>query len=688
MIERGRPEPLGACADTDGVNFAIYSERAEAVELCVFNVDGVETARYHLRQTSGGVWCVYIPGCRPGQHYGYRVHGTYSPAQGMWFNPNKLLLDPYARELSAPLAWSKSLYGFNGDNPCDDRQMSLGDSAPTMPKAIVRAPVGPAKLPNTRRPWQELIIYETNVRGFTMRHPSLTVKDRGTFRGLSNGCILDYLSALGITTIELMPVHAFVDEKFLIDRGLRNFWGYNTLGFFAPETRYLGGGDVAEFRAMVDAIHARGIEVILDVVYNHTAEGDQYGPTLSFRGIDNLTYYRTLPDDPTVYVNDTGCGNTLNIDHPQVQALVLDSLRYWHRDMGVDGFRFDLAPILGRSENGFTSQHAFFQRLDADAELRGARLIAEPWDVGPGGYQLGQFPVPWAEWNDSYRDTVRRFWLHDAHQTTEFAQRVHGSADVFEYSGRGPGNSVNYITSHDGYTLHDVVTFENRHNWPNGEDNLDGHAHNYSRNHGVEGPCNDPVINTIRRQQRLNMLATLLLSHGTPMLLAGDEFGNTQIGNNNAYAQDNDTGWLDWSGLEKDRPFCDSVRELIRLRRSIPLLGQPKYLHGEQTTSNGWRNIEWLSPPGDRLTAEDWQVARSISMMLVDTRTDVFPPVQTRAVGILFNAADFPVEFTLPTIEPGRRWCRVFSSTLTAGFAAMPPPWQVEAQSIVCFALE
>jgi isoamylase len=688
MIERGRPEPLGACADIDGVNFAIYSERAEAVELCLYNLDGLQTASYQLECSTGSVWCVYVPGCRPGQHYGYRVHGPYSPAQGLRFNANKLLLDPYARELSSPLVWSQTLLGFNGHHTGGDREMNLSDSAAEMPKAIVHDEVSPAKPADTRRPWEQSIIYEANVRGFTMRHPELSAEDRGTFRGLSNGCILDYLSALGITTIELMPVQAFVDEKFLVDRGLRNFWGYNTLGFFAPETRYLGGGEVAEFRTMVDAIHARGIEVILDVVYNHTAEGGSHGPTLSFRGIDNLTYYRTLPDDPSVYINDTGCGNTLNIDHPQVQTLVLDSLRYWHRDMGVDGFRFDLAPILGRSESGFTPQHGFFRRLDTDPGLERARLIAEPWDIGPGGYQLGQFPSRWAEWNDRYRDTVRRFWRGDASQTHNFARRVHGSADVFEAGGRGPGKSVNFIASHDGYTLHDVVSFENRHNHPNGEGNRDGHAHNYSRNYGAEGPSTDPAIEAIRRRQRLNLLATLLLSQGTPMLLAGDEFGNSQLGNNNAYAQDNDTSWLDWSGLEKDRSFSDCVRELIRLRREISLLRQPQYLHGGEITRNGWRNIEWLAPCGEKLLAEDWDATRTISMMLVDTRTDDGAAVQTKAIAILFNASDSRVEFTLPDIEPDCQWRPVFSSHETIRLEKFRSSWPVEAKSIVCLALE
>jgi glycogen operon protein len=484
-----------------------------------------------------------------------------------------------------------------------------------------------------------------------------------------------------------MPVHTMLDEEFLVDKGLRNLWGYNSIQFFTPEGRLAENDPVAEFREMVDAIHDAGIEVILDVVYNHTAEGGADGPTLSFRGIDNLAYYRTEPGRPGHYINDTGCGNTINTDHIRAQNLVLDSLRYWHKSMGVDGFRFDLATVLGRTAEGFSKPHSLLNRIGSDPELEGAKLIAEPWDPGPGGYQLGRFPNEWAEWNDRYRDSVRRFWRGDADQDAEFARRIHGSADLFEAGGRNPASSINYVACHDGFTLADAVSYEKRHNLANGENNRDGQRHNYSANYGVEGPSDDSGINRIRRQQRLNMLATLLFSQGTPMILGGDEFGNSQAGNNNAYAQDNETGWIDWSGLEEDPGFTESVRTLLHLRREIPLLRQARYVHGRIPTDRGWCSIDWLHPDGRRMRSEDWNSSRQLALVFSirsDQKDD--SPVND-AVAILFNASDQPIDFMLPGGLPDDMALK-FSSALQNDERAENRCWSVAARSLLLLASE
>jgi len=663
VIRPGTSQTLGANWDGAGVNFALYSESASAVELCLFDGAGETEGRFFLPACDEGVWHGYLPGCKPGQQYGYRVQGNYDPAAGLRFNSNKLLIDPYAKQLSGQLTWSKAVFGFDTDDGHKDDQVpSTLDSAAFVPKAVVQGSGEQVPRPAPPIPWQDTIIYEVNVRGYTMLHPAVPAADRGRFRGLSNAHLLDYLKALGITSIELMPVHAFVDEDFLTERGLHNYWGYNSLSFFAPETRYLSGTDIDEFRSMVNAIHDAGLEVILDVVYNHTAEGDRLGPTLSFRGIDNLTYYRTPADSPGDYVNDTACGNTLNIDHPRVQALVCDSLCYWSRDMGVDGFRFDLCSILGRTTNGFDPQHAFFERIGNEPMLRDVKLIAEPWDLGPGGYQLGNFPSRWSEWNDQYRDAVRRFWRGDDSQTSEFARRLHGSADIFEQRGRSPRASVNYITSHDGLTLLDLVCYEQRHNENNGEDNRDGHHHNFGCNYGVEGVTSDEKINQLRRRQRLNMLASLLLSQGTPMLLGGDEFGNSQHGNNNAYAQDNEIGWIDWSGLELDPDFQVAVRQLIWLRRNNDLLKRDVYRHGLGKNSAGHPDIEWLTPDGGHLSEQQWLHDRALILLLTETNEDPGADDHPLAVAILINAALGSVDFRLPKIVAHGEWLCAFSS--------------------------
>jgi glycogen operon protein len=685
--DRGRAPALGATLEKSGAAFAVCSDRAERIELCFFDPQQNEVAKLELPGRDGDVFHGFVPSCPAGQSYGYRVHGPYQPGQGLRFNPAKLLLDPYAREISHDNIHSDTMLAYADGNPDADEAISHTDSGPFAPKSIVTAAATPSASLAARRVWAETVIYEANVRGLTMQHPDLTESERGTFRGLCNGQILRHLRALGITAIELLPVHAFFDEAFLTARGLRNFWGYNSIGFFAPHPRYATARDSGfsastEFQLMVDALHDHSIEVILDVVYNHTAEGNRFGPTLSFRGIDNLGYYRVAADAPGRYINDTGCGNTLNADSPMVQKLVIDSLSYWAGDLGVDGFRFDLAPILGRRGDGFQADHPLLQGIVNAPALAGRRLIAEPWDVGPGGYQLGRFPAPFAEWNDKYRDAARKFWCGDGGQSAEFARRLHGSADIFEATGRGPSASINFITSHDGFTLRDLVSYETRHNEANGEENRDGHKHNYSRNHGVEGETDDPAILAVRRRQRLNLLATLLLSQGTPMLLAGDELGNGQLGNNNAYAQDNPLGWVDWSGLEDDPAFITSVAQLIELRQRIPLLRQPFYVHGETRNRDEQRNIEWLGPGGQFLDDGEWSRLRSLTLMLVDPS----PPneISVDAVAVLMNADEAASNFRLPVATGRRSWRCVFSTSEREPVSGRGP-WQIEPYSIAVF---
>jgi len=644
MIEAGSPTPLGSTADTEGTNFAIFSSVACGIELCLFDTNGNATQSHQLHKGVDDIWHGYLPGCGHGQLYGYRVHGPFEPESGLRCNPANLLIDPYTRGIQGELVRNDAVHDNNAH-----------DSAAFVPKSMVIADSPATGFNRPRTPWSETIFYEANVRGYTMRHPAIKESERGTFNGMRNEEVLAYLKALGITSLELMPVHDFVDEYHLVTNGLRNFWGYNTLAFFAPSQRYAIANPIAEFRNMVRDIHDAGLEVILDVVYNHTAESDGRGPSLSFRGLDNLAYYRTEPDRPDVYVNDTGCGNTLNTDHPRVQQLILDSLRYWHRNMGVDGFRFDLAPVLGRHEHGFSPNHQLLEAISSDAQLLDAKLIAEPWDPGPGGYQLGQFPQRWAEWNDLYRDDVRRFWRSDDDSSGGLARRLHGSSEIFEHNGRLPFTSVNFIASHDGFTLADVVSYEKKHNEANGEESRDGHSHNYSCNYGVEGPSEDQTIVELRRRQRLNMMATLLLSQGTPMLLAGDEFGHSQQGNNNAYAQDNDVGWLDWSGLEQDPDFALQVRELIQIRKRNPLLRLEEYVPGSLETENGHLEIEWLGSDGEPMTGDGWACARAFCKLISGFGTET-----RSSVAILINGRDARCEFSLPSIGG---WQLAFSTS-------------------------
>jgi glycogen operon protein len=649
-METGSPAPLGATPDCDGVNFAVYSSVAESIELCLFTRHRRPERSFRLPACTDGVWHGYLPGCRPGQRYGYRVHGPWHPDAGLRCNPNKLLLDPYCREISGDFAWHEAVFDYVPG--AGELTMSNLDSAAYVPMSVVCAPLDKALHEKPEVPWSATVVYESNLRGYTMRHPTVPDAQRGTFAGMQNGAILEYLKSLGITSVELLPVQAYIDEHHLAKRGLRNFWGYNTVAFFAPMPRFAVGRARQEFLGMVNAIHDAGLEVILDIAFNHSGESDGSGPTLCFRGLDNQAYYRLEPNTAAAYVNDTGTGNTLNADHPRVQALVLDCLRYWSHEFGVDGFRFDLATILGRHTHGFSPEHPLLAAISTDPQLQGVKLIAEPWDPGPGGYQLGHFPDRWAEWNDKYRDTVRRFWRGDADMNGRFARRLHGSADIFDNRGRAPYVSVNLVTSHDGFTLADLVSYEHRHNEANGEDNRDGHAHNYSCNHGVEGDTGDRAILAERRRHRLNLLASLMLSQGTPMLLAGDEFGNSQGGNNNAYAQDNETGWLDWSGLADDPEFVQRVRELIHLRRARPLLRLPEYVHGETEMGTSSMNIEWLNADGQDMTESDWSGPAPFKVMLAES----VQGNERARVAVLLNNGDKEVSFQLPDGDLTGNW--------------------------------
>ena len=647
MIEPGFADRLGPSPDEDGTNFALYSSVAERVELCLFDAAGRQTACHDLPGCDDGAWHGYLPGCGNGQRYGFRVHGPFDPERGLRCNPSKLLVDPYARRLDGEFRWDDAVFDSNDQ-----------DSAACVPFSVV-TPVGQAaEDPGPRIPWEESIFYECNVRGYTMRHPAVDEADRGKFSGLSNKKVIEYIKALGVTSVELMPVHAFIDEHHLVQQDLRNLWGYNSISFFAPMPRYANGEADVELRDLVRSLHDAGLEVILDVAYNHTGEADGNGPTIGFRGIDNLTYYRTLPDDPATYVNDTGCGNTLNVEHPRVRQIVLDSLVYFSETMGIDGFRFDLATILGRRHHGFSKGHPLLLDISNDDRLADTKLIAEPWDPGPGGYQLGNFPPRWSEWNDIYRDGVRQFWRGDHGKSGVLARRLHGSSDIFEASGRGPLASVNFVTAHDGFTLRDSVSYVNRHNEANGEDNRDGHAHNYSCNYGVEGDSDDADIMRQRRRHSLNLLGTLLMSQGTPMLLAGDEFGNSQQGNNNAYAQDNEIGWLDWSGLDDESRLHALVRQLVRLRRDTPLLRLPQYVHGTLELPDGSVRIDWINQFGDTKQEAEWAHSRAFTKVITHSRHDG----GKSAVAIIVNAHDHKAEMRLSRGEARYPWRVAFCS--------------------------
>ena len=618
------------------------------MELCLFDSSGErEIGRALLPGRDGDVWHGFLPGAEEGCCYGYRVHGPYAPSLGHRFNPHKLLLDPYARELRGQFRWHDSHFGYSqGNESLPDSR----DNAPWMPKGIAIAD-RPAAQHGSGTPWPDTVVYEMHLRGFTMMHPAVPKAERGTVAGLSHDAIIDYLKALGVTAIELLPVHAFIDEHFLYQRGLRNYWGYNTLSFFAPHTPYVGAGGTDAFRSMVNSFHDAGLEVILDVVYNHSCEGNSYGPTLSLRGIDNTSYYRLLPEDPARYINDTGCGNTLSTHHPAVRRLVLDSLRYWAGTMGVDGFRFDLGTVLARCEHGFDPNAALLTQISGDPLLSRCKLIAEPWDLGLGGYRLGGFPGPWAEWNDRSRDCLRRFWRGDQGELPELARRLHGSGDIFEASGRSPWASINFVTSHDGFSLLDLVSYARRHNEANGEGNRDGHSENFSANYGAEGPTDDPDIRAMRSRQQRNLLATLMFCQGAPMIQAGDELGRTQLGNNNAYCQDNASSWIDWDNADKE--LQRFVRGLIALRAREPLLRADLFRHG----SPGWSGqvLQWLAPEGGNMDAASWQDRRRTCVGCLVSQT-TRNKQEAHTLLMLLNAGDAPVDFVLPV--RGADWLR------------------------------
>ena len=659
----GSAYPLGATFDGQGTNFALFSESAERVELCLFDADGTET-RVPLTEVDAFVWHGYLPTVQPGQHYGYRVHGPYDPAQGQRFNPNKLLLDPYAKAVAGEIDWGQSLFGYDFGDP-DSRNDD--DSAATMAKGVVVSPFfewgGDRPL---KTPYAETVIYEAHVKGLTQRHPEVPEELRGTYAGIAHPAVVEHLQRLGVTALELMPVHQFVNDSVLQDKGLSNYWGYNTLGFFAPHNAYAAGGQdgqqVQEFRAMVRALHEAGIEVILDVVYNHTAEGNHLGPTLSMRGIDNEAYYR-LEEDKRYYTDYTGTGNSLNAGNPHALQLLMDSLRYWVTEMHVDGFRFDLAATLAREFYDVDRLAAFFELVQQDPIVSQVKLIAEPWDIGPGGYQVGNFPPQWTEWNGKYRDTVRDFWRGEPQALGEFASRLTGSADLYEHSGRRPVASINFVTAHDGFTLRDLVSYNEKHNEDNGEDNNDGESHNRSDNMGAEGPTDDIDINRRRARQQRNFLATLLLSQGVPMISHGDELGRTQHGNNNGYAQDNELTWIDWEAA--DLPLVEFTAAVARLRHDHPTFRRSRFFDGRPVADEDGERIPdvvWLRPDGARMTPEDWDsgFGRSVGMFLngrgIRENDRRGRPVEDVNFLVYFNSGDEPVDLALPDDRHGAEW--------------------------------
>jgi len=661
----GTPYPLGATYDGVGTNFALFSEVADRVELCLFDDQGVET-RIGLPEYDAYIWHGYLPGVQPGQRYGYRVHGPYDPAAGHRCNPAKLLLDPYAKAIDGRVDWDESLFGYRFGNP-DQRNDS--DSAPHATKSVVINPFFDWQTDRPPHvPYHETVIYEAHVRGLTKTHPDIPEEVRGTYAALAHPVMIEHLAGLGVTAVELMPVHQFVRDHHLIQRGLTNYWGYNTIGFFAPHNGYSAAGQrgqqVQEFKAMVRDLHVAGIEVILDVVYNHTAEGNHMGPTLSFRGIDNANYYRLVDKDRRYYMDTTGTGNTLLMRSPHVLQLIMDSLRYWVLDMHVDGFRFDLAASLARQFHEVDRLSAFFDLVQQDPVVSQVKLIAEPWDVGDGGYQVGNFPPLWTEWNGKYRDSVRDFWRGEPHSLGEFAYRITGSSDLYADDRRRPTASINFVTAHDGFTLSDLVSYNTKHNEANGEGNRDGESHNRSWNHGVEGPTRDLEVLALREQAKRNFLATLFLSQGVPMLLHGDELGRTQRGNNNAYCQDNEISWVNWEEARHHSTLLEFSRQVSRLRRDHPVFRRRRFFHGEPVldSENALHDIAWFNPAGDPMTGRDWDTTDA-RMVTVFLNGEAIPepdqrgaPVVDDSFVLLFNAHHEEVDFTLPGPEYGERW--------------------------------
>jgi isoamylase len=658
-VEAGQPFPLGAGHDGSGANFALFSAHATKVELCLFDESGrAEVSRVTLPEFTNEIWHGYIPGLRAGQLYGYRVHGPYAPKEGHRFNPNKLLLDPYAKAYNGNVVWNDAHYAYQVGSPDEDLSFDTRDSAPYMPKCIVVEPASRRRYsfpwrremrPRTR--WADTIIYEAHVKGMTMRHPVIPEKARGTYAGLAHPAVIEYLINLGVTAIELLPVHAYIDDRFLQERGLSNYWGYNSIGFFAPSGKYLGAGsDISQFKLMVHRLHEAGIEVILDVVYNHTAEGSHLGPTLSFRGIDNASYYM-LADDPRYYFDSTGCGNTINTRHPRVLQMIMDSLRYWVEECHVDGFRFDLATSLGRERRDFQPDSSFLDAISQDPVLAQVKLIAEPWDIGENGFQLGTFPPGWGEWNGRFRDDVRSFWKGDSGFLPGHASAMLGSSSIFDRRGRRPWSSINFITAHDGFTLADLYAYNDKHNEANGEGNRDGNNDNRSWNCGVEGPTDNPDILKLRKRMRRGAMAVLILSQGTPMLLMGDEVGRSQAGNNNAYCQDNELSWLDWRRVsDEEEEFFQFTAGLIRLRRRYPLLACPRFLHGGRAMPDGTKDVTWLRPDANEMQQDDWTngFSRSIALMLAKSGTS--------PLLIMLNAYHEDLEYRTPKPRAVLNW--------------------------------
>jgi glycogen operon protein len=668
-INTGSPYPLGATYDGEGVNFALFSENAEAVELYLYDSSNQqEIEQFKITEKTHQVWHIYVSGIKPGQLYGYRVHGPYDPAQGHRFNPHKLLIDPYAKAISGVVQWNDALFAYNIGE--DDLSLDTTDSAPFVPKSVVidgHFDWGDDHPP--RIPMHQSVIYETHVKGFTATHPDIPEEIRGTYAALAHPVTINYLKELGITAIELLPIHHFITDRHLQDKGLTNYWGYNSIGFFAPDVRYSASGtygeQVVEFKEMVKALHSAGIEVILDVVYNHTGEGNEMGPTLSFRGIDNASYYR-LAEDPRYYMDFTGTGNTLNTRQPNVLRLIMDSLRYWVQEMHVDGFRFDLASALARELHDVDKLSSFFDVIHQDPVISQVKLIAEPWDIGEGGYQVGEFPAGWAEWNGKYRDCIRDYWIGADSMIAEFANRLTGSSDLYRGDNRTPSASINFITAHDGFTLHDLVSYNEKHNEANGEDNKDGESHNRSWNCGAEGPTDDSTVNNLREKQKRNMLVTLFLSQGVPMLVAGDEHGRTQQGNNNAYCQDNEISWLNWANV--DVSLLDFTKKLIHFRREHPVFCRRKWFQGLPIRGTGVEDIVWFLPDASEMDDHHWQedYARSLAVFLngagirsVDTDGK---KIVDANFYLLFNAYWEDVTYTLPGENYGAGWFKILDT--------------------------
>ena len=670
----GNVYPLGSAWNGKGTNFALYSENATGVELCLFDKDDKET-RLSLTEVSNFVWHGYVPGIGPGQRYGYRVHGPYAPNEGHRFNPNKLLIDPYAKAIDSEVGTGPELFSYSWDAPEGDLSFSDLDDADLVPKSVVideSFDWGDDKL--LRTPWHETVIYETHVKGFTKLHPDIPEELRGTYAGMAHSAAIEHLQRLGITAVELMPIHHFLSQPgHLVDKGLKNYWGYDSINYLAPYSGYSSSGtlgeQVNEFKEMVKALHRAGIEVILDVVYNHTGEGNHNGPTLSLRGIDNSVYYRLVEGDPRYYMDYTGCGNSLNVRHSQVLKLIMDSLRYWVTEMHIDGFRFDLASALARELYEVDSLAAFFDIIHQDPTLAGVKLIAEPWDIGEGGYQVGNFPVLWSEWNGKYRDTVRDFWRGQESGLGEFAYRFTGSPDLyFQQNGRRPNASINFVTAHDGFTLNDLVSYNDKHNEANGENSQDGESHNRSWNCGVEGETDDPQVLQLREQQRRNFLVTLILSQGIPMLLGGDEMGRSQMGNNNGYCQDSEISWFDWELVSGNQDLLDFTRELIYLRRQHPVFRRRKWFQGRAIHGAGISDIAWFNPDGSHMTDEQWEIgyAKSIGVFL-DGNQIPSPGPQGQRISddsflLFFNAHYETMEFTLPSELEEKQWAKVIDT--------------------------